>query len=196
MVPSDPRGTDRPEGGNPGKGGGAKLVTEMCGARTRLRAMTESDISALVRSRSTPEVRNRWRGVDIDAELREAVIEADVHVLVIETIDGEVIGAIQWASSDDADYPYASVDVFLDPPFHRRGLGTDAVGALCRFLVTTGGFHRLVIDPAADNIAAIRCYAKVGFRPVGIMRSYERGADGSLHDGLLMDLLAHELTDS
>jgi hypothetical protein len=35
----------------------------------------------------------------------------------------------------------------------------------------------------------------VGFRPVGIMRAYERGRDGSFHDGLLMDLLAGELTD-
>jgi aminoglycoside 6'-N-acetyltransferase len=51
-----------------------------------------------------------------------------------------------------------------------------------------------VIDPAADNHAAIRCYAAVGFRPVGIMRCYERNADGAgWHDGLLMDLLADEL---
>ena len=54
-------------------------------------------------------------------------------------------------------------------------------------------YRRLVIDPAADNAAAIRCYRKVGFRPVGIMRQYERGPDGSWHDGLLMDLLAEEL---
>ncbi len=52
-----------------------------------------------------------------------------------------------------------------------------------------------VIDPAADNQPAIRCYTAVGFRPVGIMRRYERNADGSgWHDGLLMDLLADELT--
>lgn len=35
----------------------------------------------------------------------------------------------------------------------------------------------------------------VGFRPVGVMRRNERDADGSgWHDGLLMDLLAEELT--
>jgi aminoglycoside 6'-N-acetyltransferase len=42
-------------------------------------------------------------------------------------------------------------------------------------------------------VAAIRCYSKVGFRPVGILRRSERGPDGSWHDGLLMDLLAEEL---
>ncbi len=56
------------------------------------------------------------------------------------------------------------------------------------------GHHRLVIDPAADNEAAIRCYAAVGFRPVGVLRRYERDVDGAgRHDGLLMDLLAEDL---
>jgi aminoglycoside 6'-N-acetyltransferase len=33
----------------------------------------------------------------------------------------------------------------------------------------------------------------VGFKPVGIMRQYERGPDGTWHDGLLMDLVRQEL---
>jgi aminoglycoside 6'-N-acetyltransferase len=42
--------------------------------------------------------------------------------------------------------------------------------------------------------AAIRCYASVGFRPVGIMWRYERDVRrGGWHDGLLMELLAEEL---
>ena len=40
---------------------------------------------------------------------------------------------------------------------------------------------------------AIRAYAKVGFRPVGGMRRYDRRADGRWADNLLMDLLAEEL---
>ena len=31
------------------------------------------------------------------------------------------------------------------------------------------------------------------FRPIGIMRQYERGPDGTFHDSLYMDLLADEL---
>lgn len=46
---------------------------------------------------------------------------------------------------------------------------------------------------AAANAAAIRTYEKVGFRPVGVMRSYERDVSGDgWHDGLLMELLADE----
>jgi len=77
---------------------------------------------------------------------------------------------------------------------HGHGLGSDAVRTLARDLIVDRGHHRLVIDPAADTAAAIRCYAKVGFKPVGVMRRYERGLDGAWHDGLLMDLLAEELT--
>ncbi len=104
-----------------------------------------------------------------------------------------VVGQVQWGEETDPDYRHASIDIYLDPAVHGRGLGTDAVRTLARYLVTERGHHRVVIDPAADNTAAIRCYAKVGFRPVGIMRRYERGADGTWHDGLLMDLLADEL---
>ena len=52
----------------------------------------------------------------------------------------------------------------------------------------------MIIDPAVDNAAAIRSYTKVGFKPVGVMRRYERGADDSWHDNLLMDLLPEELS--
>ena len=74
------------------------------------------------------------------------------------------------------------------------GLGTDAVRTLVRHLIVDEGHHRLVIDPATDNAAAIRCYRKVGFREVGVMRQYERSPDGTWHDGLLMELLADDFT--
>jgi aminoglycoside 6'-N-acetyltransferase len=49
-----------------------------------------------------------------------------------------------------------------------------------------------VTQSGAATRAAIRCYVAVGFRRVGLMRKYERGRDGTWHDGLLMDLLAEE----
>ncbi len=170
-------------------------MSQLRGSRVTLRRAMESDVEELVRIRSTPEVWNRWRGDDIAGEIRENLVDTELHLLVIQDNHGFTIGAIQWAASEDPDYPNASVDVFLDPAAHGRGLGTDAVRTLCMHLLTDGGFHRLVIDPAADNTAAIRCYAKVGFRTVGTMRSYERGPDGSFHDGLLMDLLAGEIVE-
>ncbi|MDX6639590.1 MAG: hypothetical protein QOF12_601, partial [Solirubrobacteraceae bacterium] len=56
------------------------------------------------------------------------------------------------------------------------------------------GHHRITIDPALANARAIRCYEAVGFRPVGVTRRSERAPDGSWEDGLLMELLAEDLT--
>jgi aminoglycoside 6'-N-acetyltransferase len=36
-------------------------------------------------------------------------------------------------------------------------------------------------------------YERLGFRPVGVLRQYERVAGGSRRDALLMELLAAEL---
>ncbi|MCP3816990.1 GNAT family N-acetyltransferase [Streptomyces sp. A3M-1-3] len=170
-------------------------TTTLHGAEVTLRPAAAADVPALAAIRAKPEVYARWRGdADLAAEIAGYLDDPDVRMLVIER-DGRTVGAIQWGAETDPDYSHANIDLYLDPAAHGRGLGTDAVRTLARHLVTDHGFHRLVIDPAADNAAAIRCYTKVGFRPVGIMRSYERGADGTWHDGLLMDLLADELTD-
>lgn len=159
----------------------------------RLRPATPADVAVLAAIRATPQVRERWRGEDFEAEVAESLSEDGLHVLAIERGDDGVVGAIQWAAEEDPEYHHASVDMFLHPSVHGRGLGTDAARTLCRYLVEVEGIHRLTIDPAADNVAAIRCYEKVGFRRVGVMRQYERAADGTWHDGLLMDLLATDL---
>ncbi len=105
--------------------------------------------------------------------------------------DGRVIGLIQFVEEVDPQYRHASIDIYLDPVVHRRGHGSDAIRALADFLFEERGHHRLTIDPAADNEAAISCYAGVGSSAVGVMRAYERGADG-WHDGLLMEMLASD----
>jgi aminoglycoside 6'-N-acetyltransferase len=170
-------------------------VIVVTGSLTRLRAASEADVSELVRIRQTPEVHARWRGADIAADIRESIADEDLQFFTIEDLAGHIVGAIQWAANDDPDYPHVGIDLFVDPQVHGRGLGSDAIRTVCRYLVTDEHVHRFVIDPAADNAPAIRCYEKVGFRSVGIMRRYERGADGSLHDGLLMDMLADEIID-
>jgi aminoglycoside 6'-N-acetyltransferase len=169
------------------------MRTMLKGALVTLRPVTAADVPVLAGIRATPEVYRRWRGGDdLAAEVAEDLDDPETHVFAIEH-GGRVIGAIQWAEEDDPEYRHASMDIYLDPAAHGRGLGTDAVRTLARHLIADHGHHRLVIDPATDNAPAIRAYGKVGFRPVGVMRRYERGADGTWHDGLLMDLLADEL---
>ena len=165
------------------------------GRLVRLRPATRNDLARIVEIRSTPEVRERWMGEDLAAEFLEDIAATDLHLLVIEDEHGTVIGGLQWQEEADPMYRHAGIDVYVDPSRHRRGYGTDAVRTLATDLIRTRGHHRLVIDPAADNVAAIACYQRVGFRPVGVLRAYERGHDGTWHDGLLMELIADDLID-
>src|ERR671911_2604568 len=165
------------------------------GAAVRLRPVARSDIPELARIRRTPEVHEHWRGGDdMVAAVERDLAEPDSTPLVIE-LGGRVVGWIQWEAEEEPDYRHASIDIYVDPAVHGRGVGTDAMRTLARHLIVDHGHHRLEIDPAADNAPAIRCYTKVGFRPVGIMRKAERGNDGTWHDSLLMDLLADELVE-
>jgi aminoglycoside 6'-N-acetyltransferase len=169
-------------------------MTILRGQWVTLRPAAPADVPALAAIRATPEVRSRWAGGDdLQAEIAEDLADTDAERLAIE-LDGRVVGMIQWSEEDDPMYRHVGLDLYLDPSVHGRGLGTDAVRTLARHLIEERGHHRLVIDPAADNAAAIACYTKAGFKPVGVMRKYERDADGTWHDGLLMDLLAEELT--
>ena len=114
-------------------------------------------------------------------------------VFAIE-VDGRTVGSIQFGQELEPDYRHGTIDLFLDggPPGPRAS-GPDAIRTVARYLFDVRGHHRITIDPSAANERAIRAYERVGFRPVGRMRDYERGPDGTWHDGLLMDLLRDEL---
>ena len=114
------------------------------------------------------------------------------HRFFIE-VDDVVAGAAQYYEETEPHYRHASIDLYLAGDYQRRGLGPEAVRVLAAYLIDARGHHRLTIDPAVDNTSAIAAYERVGFRPVGVMRQYERRADCSWHDGLLMELLAEEL---
>jgi RimJ/RimL family protein N-acetyltransferase len=165
---------------------------EMHGERVALVPVAAFHVPELRRIVSTPEVRCRWG--DQETTAPEWPFDDSSATPFAILVEGAVRGLIQYSEENGPMYRHASIDIFLDPAVHGRGHGRDAIRTLARHLLDDRGHHRLTIDPAADNDQAIRCYAAVGFRPVGVMRRYERDFDGpGWHDGLLMDLLAAEV---
>ncbi len=157
-----------------------------------LRPVRSTDADRLLEILGEPEVA-RWWGTHDANRVREDLIEpADEVAYAIES-GGELIGAVTYYEEPAPDYRHAGLDIFLTTDRHGQGLGSETLRLLARHLFDERGHHRLTIDPATANHRAIRAYEKVGFRPVGVMREYERGPDGTWHDGLLMDLLAAEL---
>ena len=168
-------------------------MTELRGDLVVLRPLSEDDVPRIVALGADPEVARWWPGLT-PARVREKARGEDEGVVVFAiVVDGEVAGMIQHYEETDQEYRHAGMDLFLGAPYHGRGLGTDAVRTMARHLIYDRGHHRLVIDPAAGNLRAIRCYEKAGFRRVGVLRRYWLGPAGTWQDGLLMDLLADEL---
>ncbi len=156
-----------------------------------LRPLRADDVEQVAEIQAEPGVA-RWWGPPNKAELhRQADGSDDEKAFAIER-EGELVGLIQYHEENEPDFRHAGIDIFLAGRAQGHRLGTDAVRTLARYLIEKRGHHRLTIDPAADNAAAIRAYERVGFRPVGVMREYWRSADGTWRDGLLMELLARE----
>jgi aminoglycoside 6'-N-acetyltransferase len=170
------------------------VVPTLTGDRVVLRPVRPDDTARLQEILSQPDVA-RWWGVEPpDATVRDLLEQSKEEVHFVVELDGQVIGAIQYYEETDAAYRHASIDLFLATEQHGQGLGRDAIRTLARYLFEERGHHRLTIDPAVANERAISAYRGLGFRPVGVMRNYERGPDGTWHDSLLMDLLKGELS--
>jgi aminoglycoside 6'-N-acetyltransferase len=153
-----------------------------------IRPLREGDAAELLRIHSTPEVVRWWGEPEPGFPMSDDPESTRFSIVV----DGRIVGLIEYWEELTARYRHATIDVFLDAAVHGRGLGTEAVRRVVRHLIEHG-HHRITIDPASDNAVAIRAYEKVGFRPVGVLRCYERDGSGDgWHDGLLMDLLAGE----
>ena len=150
-----------------------------------LRPLDEGDAGELLGIHREPAVK-RWWDEPADGFPWD---EPDSTRFTIE-IDGTIAGLIQFSEETEPKYRHASIDLFLATRFHGHGYGTEAVRLLAQYLFTERDHHRVTIDPAVDNVAAVRAYEKAGFRAVGVMRQAERDSDGrGWHDALLMELV-------
>ncbi len=173
----------------------------LIGPRVLLRPCREADLPHLLAILREPAVASHWSEADDDFD-RQALLSGDdpdgaerITTFVIMSED-EVIGWIAGWEKLHRDYRHAGIDLFITTKQQGKGYGTEAVRLVCKFLFEERGHHRITIDPAADNLRAVHAYEKVGFKRVGILRQYERGADGTYHDGMLLDLLPEDLRPS
>lgn len=169
----------------------AMIDVVLTGKRVRLRPVRSDDEPALSRIFTDPEVAKWWG--DPTRSVADTMNLGESESGFIIELNSEPIGFIQCVEEEDPMYEHAGIDISLRSEWQGKGLGSDAIRTLAQHLISVRGHHRLTIDPAAHNTRAIKAYERVGFKRVGIMRNYERGPDGTWHDGLLMDLLAEEL---
>jgi len=161
------------------------------GDRVVLRPLAPDDLDALAEIVESEGMREWW-GPSPSREATREDLRNDGIAFAIE-VGGELAGWLGVSEELTPNYRSAGLDIMLAPGFQGSGHGPTALRLAARWLLHERGHHRLTIDPAAVNERAIAVYEELGFRRVGVMRSYERGADGEWHDSLLMDMLAGEL---
>ena len=110
-----------------------------------------------------------WQGRPIGYMQFYALIEEGKAEYAVESIEG-VYG----------------MDLFIGEPEHwDKGIGTQAVLLLVRYLFETLGARQMVIDPHVSNLRAIRSYEKAGFRKVKVLPKHE-WHEGEYRDCWLM----------
>jgi len=160
------------------------------GERVTLRPITEADLGPLAAIIREPGVARWWGESDEPERLRDN-LRMDGDAFVIEA-DGELAGWLGFVEETEPEYRSVGIDISLSERFQGKGLGPDALRTVIRWFADERGHHRFTIDPNAANERAIRAYAAVGFKPIGITRRSEL-VDGEWTDGLFMDLLIEEL---
>lgn len=142
-----------------------------------LRTFDPADATAIEALLAEPEVKRWWPDGEYDR----------AHGWVIE-VGGRIAGWTEYTEETYEWYPSVGPDIALTTSLHARGYGRRALRLAIEHFVGQG-HHRFTIDPNVDNQRAIRSYAAVGYKPVGVQRQCERDPDGGWNDGLLMDLI-------
>lgn len=95
-------------------------------------------------------------------------------------IDQEPVAYIHYFRVNDTDRSYfpgvdipqhsIGLDLFIgNPAYLNKGLGAQLIKEFIQFVQTLEPqCTTIIIDPAPDNIRAIKCYEKVGFKKIGL----------------------------
>ncbi|HEY4450322.1 MAG TPA: GNAT family N-acetyltransferase [Solirubrobacteraceae bacterium] len=143
----------------------------------KLRPFRSGDAEAIAGLLAEPEVHRWWQDGHFDQQ----------HGWVA-TVAGKFAGWVQYEEETYVWFPSVGFDLALTTALHGHGYGRRVLRIVVEHFLARG-HHRFTIDPNVNNLRAIRCYAAAGFKPVGVLRSYERNPDGGYNDGLLMDLI-------
>ncbi|MGI8622900.1 MAG: GNAT family N-acetyltransferase [Solirubrobacteraceae bacterium] len=154
---------------------------------TEIRPAVEDDVGAIVGVLADPGVMEWW-GTTTAEDVREELSDSFVVL-----VGDETAGWLQYHEETEPEWRFVSFDIAVADRFQGQGDGPAALRLAIEHFVALG-HHRFTIDPALDNGRAVRAYAAVGFQPVGVLRRYEILPGGGYRDGLLMDLLADELS--
>ena len=84
------------------------------------------------------------------------------------------------------------IDQFIgEPDYWNKGIGTDYIKLILKFLGEEKNADAVILDPHQDNIRALRCYQKAGFHIIKNLPEHELH-EGEMKDCYLMEYRFHD----
>ncbi len=152
--------------------------------RFEFRVLTENDLSLLFAWVNQSEISRWWADVGLDLQtFKEKYLEKlsngfefpfmvlfdEQPIGYIEYYVANKVGGGWWTDEPAGVY---GIDVFIgESEKLGRGYGSNFLRMFVDFLLKKPEIKKIIIDPAVDNLRAIRCYEKVGFSPVGQVKT-------------------------
>lgn len=143
--------------------------------------LKESDLPLLTDWLNRPHLQKWWRAGDITEEKVQKkylprIFNEDTAKPFLAFLGNVPAGFLQYYSVSECasnwwpDCPgpgILGIDLFLaDQKQLNRGLGTLMVSQFVEYLFAKPGIREIRIDPRPDNLRAIRCYEKAGFKKI------------------------------
>ncbi len=141
------------------------------------RRLVESDLEFFQEWLQRPHVKTWWSSPATVEALRDEYLPAVTHGAArpfLACLDGNPVGFIQYYVvseggqawwSDVAPAGTVGIDQFLaDGARLGQGLGTAMVKQFAGQLFLDPDVMQIRVDPSPENVTAIRCYLKAGFR--------------------------------
>jgi diamine N-acetyltransferase len=148
------------------------------------------DAAAISELECRPENRPFVRGHS-DAEHRAQMNDPTVRYLRIEDGAGAFIGFALVTELGGGDRGARLLRIVMDTP--GRGLGRQAMRAICALVFDEWGIERFWLDVFEDNARARRLYESLGFRSTGYAaRPIQPRGDGGTAPLMRMELLARQ----
>lgn len=108
------------------------------------------------------------------------------------TLDGKVIGSIGIFRQGNIHKQTAELGYYIAEEYWGRGIMTEAVKQICRYVFDKSDIIRIYAEPFAYNTASCRVLEKAGFQYEGTLRS-NAVKNGEIIDMKMYSLLRTEI---
>lgn len=161
-----------------------------------LRKWKIEDAAALAKAVNNKKVQDNLRDglpypyTAADAKLYiNEMINADPNTTFAFAViaDDKVVGSIGIFRQTNIHFRSAELGYYIAEPFWGKGIGTNAVEQICRYVFENTDILRIFAEPFACNTASCRILEKNGFQYEGLLHS------NAVKNGKVLDMKMYAL---